>query len=157
MRTLFKNKKAAVLIVTVVVIVTVGVIWKINSSKQSKPQEESKEDIFPQTQLIPTVDGSVVVAATSRTGKEVLLTVSNIPRNTSAIEYELSYLARGGLPKGVIGTIDVADEDEIERKITLGTCSSGSCVYDQGVEKVKVTLKFNGDYGSKLFEKEFEI
>lgn len=141
----------------IVVIILIGILLKLNWSKQETAPEAVKDEVLPQTQLLPTVEPSVVVTLTSANKKEVLLTIAGVPPGTTSIEYELSYLARGDLPKGVIGTIPITDEKEIERKITLGTCSSGRCVYDQGVEKVKVSLKFNGDYGSRLFEKEFEI
>jgi hypothetical protein len=43
------------------------------------------------------------------------------------------------------------------RKIVLGTCSSGTCRYHNIVGDVKVFMKFTGDYGSKVFEKEFSL
>lgn len=155
MKDFFKNKKVMISFgITIIIII---ILFILSFNKPKSQQEESQEDVLPKSEIIPTVDASVIVDLTSKNNKEVFLSVKNIPAGTADIEYELSYLARGDIPKGVIGTIALEDEKTIERKITLGTCSSGRCVYDQDVKKVKVSLKFNGDYGSRLFEKEFEI
>lgn len=154
---LFKNKNIIALLVVTILLIG-GVFIRVKTSQQKKVKEETKkQEVLPKTEVIPTIDSSVLVDLTSKDGKEAILTIKNIPSGTSTIEYELSYFAKGDLPKGVVGTIDVEGENGIERKITLGTCSSGSCVYDEGVTSVKVNLKFEGDYGSRLFEKEFEI
>lgn len=154
MQEVLKQKKIIIPIIAGVILVVVFIV----AGTRPKPQpDEPADEILPKSQIIPTVDASVRVDLTSQNNKEVVLTIEQIPAGTASIEYELSYLASGGLPKGVIGTIPINGEDNIERKITLGTCSSGRCVYDQGVETIKVSLKFDGDYGSRLFEKEFEI
>lgn len=154
----FKNKKIVIVFIVLTILI-IGIVWaKIKSTKQEVPKQEvKKEEILPKSEILPTVDSSVLVDLTSKDKKEAILTIKSIPNGTLTIEYELSYLAKGNLPKGVIGTINIEGENSIERKITLGTCSSGSCVYDEGVTSIKVNLKFEGDYGSRLFEKEFEI
>jgi hypothetical protein len=155
---LIKNKKILVILVIVSVLLIGGIVLRIKNSGQKKVEQKTKkEEVLPESEVLPTVDSSVLVDLTSKDGKEAILTIEDIPSGTSTIEYELSYLASGNLPKGVMGEIEVGDRLKVERKITLGTCSSGSCVYDQGVTSIKANLKFNGDYGSQLFEKEFEI
>lgn len=116
------------------------------------------EQMVPSETVIPTVDSSVKVELTSPTkGKEVSLKIDSIPSGTTSIDYELSYqTAQQGL-QGVIGTIPIEGQSEYEKKLTLGTCSSGTCVYHQVVGKIKLTLKFNSDKGEKIFEKEFAI
>lgn len=171
---MLKNKKRVILLGIIIII---GLIILFIKFSNPKPEQQNPQDeILPKSEIIPTVDASVVVNLTSKNKREVVLKINKIPSGTTSIEYELSYLAKspqsgpqsdsalrgmpnaaGDLPKGVIGTIEVENENTIERKITLGTCSSGKCVYDQGVEKIKVSLKFSGGYGSRLFEKEFEI
>lgn len=156
---LLKNKKA-VAVGIVIFILIFGFIGVQIASKGSKKQESKteKEGVLPESREIPTVDASVKVdLASVKNGREVLLSIDGIPDGTAEIEYELSYLAKGDLPKGVIGTIKMNSKNSIERQITLGTCSSGTCIYDEGVQSVKVSLKFNGDYGSKIFEKEFDL
>ncbi|HLD26722.1 MAG TPA: hypothetical protein VJB63_02085 [Patescibacteria group bacterium] len=155
MDTLLKNRK---MMIFFGIIVIIGLIVLFVSFNKPKPkQEEPQDDVLPKSEIIPTIDASVEVVLISKSNKEVILTIEKIPSGTTSIEYELSYLAKGDLPKGVIGTIVVENDESIERSITLGTCSSGKCVYDQGVEKIKVSLKFIGNYGSRLFEKEFEL
>ena len=115
--------------------------------------------ITPTEFIIPTVDSLVKINLEPLVeGKEILLTIANIPENTRSIDYELSYqTAKQGL-QGVIGTIELLrNEKKYEKKITLGTCSSGTCVYHQVVGKIKLTLKFNGDYGEKIFEKSYQL
>lgn len=155
---LIKNKKILIVLVIVSVLFIGSVVLKVKSSQQKKMTKEvAKEEILPESEILPTVDSRVLVNLTSKDKKEATLTIKNIPSGTSIIDYELSYLASGNLPKGVVGTVDVEGKNSVERKITLGTCSSGSCVYDQGITSIKVNLKFEGDYGSQLFDKEFKI
>lgn len=151
------NSKKLIIIAGCIIVIFILVNIIMSLGKKQKPQVIKTEDVLPQSQLIPTIDSSVEVDLTSSDKKEVVLKINKIPAGTQTIEYELSYLTKEDLPKGVIGTINLKEENSIKRKITLGTCSSGKCVYDQGVENIKVSLKFNGNYGSKLFEKEFEI
>lgn len=119
--------------------------------------KEINNEISPSEELIPTIDNSVKVSLDSISGsKELLLKVSNLPSNTQSVDYELSYqTAQQGL-QGIIGTV-TNEGDSFEKKLTLGTCSSGTCVYHQVVGKVKLTLKFTGEYGEKIFEKEYEL
>ncbi|MFN4212607.1 MAG: hypothetical protein ACK4FL_01420 [Microgenomates group bacterium] len=114
--------------------------------------------VSPTEVVIPTVDNSVKVDLISlQVGKEVMLTIENIPPETQTIDYELSYqTAKQGF-QGVIGTAEVKNKKSYQKKITLGTCSSGTCVYHEVMGKIKLTLKFNGGYGERIFEKEYEI
>src|SRR3989344_1884687 len=120
-------------------------------------KDEAEETVVED--LIPTVDASVKVAldAADASNREVILTASNIPAGTSSVDYELAYQTAAQGLQGVIGTITSIKSRGFEKTLTLGTCSSGACVYHQVVGKIKVTLKFNGDYGEKLFEKEFAL
>lgn len=144
-------------VVLIVLLIGIGVTKGLSGDDKEKASIEEQNDFLPTREVIPTIDESVIVNLTSQNKKEVILIVRSLPSGTSSVEYELSYLAKGDLPKGAIGTIPIEKENSIERKITLGTCSSGRCVYDEGVKSVKVSLKFVGNYGNRLFEKEFTI
>jgi len=115
------------------------------------------EQMVPSEAVIPTVDSSVRISLTPLTGKkEIMLSIKNIPKNTNSLEYILSYeTAEGGL-QGVNSTAEITGND-FEKKITLGTCSSGTCVYHNIKDKIKVELVFKGDSGDKYFTKEYEI
>jgi hypothetical protein len=125
---------------------------RVNTNDNQGEQTEVED-------LIPTVDASVKVSleASDSTNHEVVLTASNIPAATQAVDYELSYQTASQGLQGVIGTITTIRGRGFEKKLTLGTCSSGTCVYHQVVGKIKLTLKFSGDYGEKLFEKEYSL
>ncbi|MGB9707208.1 MAG: hypothetical protein ACPL1D_00430 [Microgenomates group bacterium] len=151
-----KGKKILI-ISTVLIPILILLFLKPFAFKNKKVEEKTTER--PTSVLIPTVDNSVKVSLTSTMeGKEVLLLISNIPPGTNSIDYELSYqTVKQGL-QGVIGTINLKNnENEIKKKITLGTCSSGTCVYHEVVGKINLSLKFIGDYGEKIFEKEYSL
>lgn len=118
----------------------------------------SSSSVSPTQMLIPTIDSSVKVDLISfLPGKEVMLAIENIPVGTEAIDYELSYQTKKQGYQGIIGTIQVDNNINYQKKLTLGTCSSGTCVYHQVEGKIKLTLKFTGSYGEKIFEREYEI
>lgn len=120
--------------------------------------KQQLSDVEPTEEVLPTVDSSVKVSLEGVNGnKEVNLTVSGIPGNTDSVDYELSYQTASQGLQGVIGTVVTTGKSKFEKKLTLGTCSSGTCVYHQVVGKIKLTLKFSGDYGEKIFEKEYEL
>lgn len=153
-----KLKDKKILIIGLVsLLVIIFLILKFFVFKNKPVKKEIT--ISPTQELIPTIDSSVKVSLTSvLEGKEVLLSIKNIPTGTESIDYELSYeTAKQGL-QGVIGTVTLnSDKKEIEKKITLGTCSSGTCVYHQVVGKIKLSLKFSGSYGERIFEKEYSL
>jgi len=109
--------------------------------------------------IAPTVDASVKVRLTSGVGKkDAELKVEEVPSGTQTVEYMLSYQEKQKGLQGVLGTVTLGgNEKEFNKQITLGTCSSGRCVYHEVVGKVKATLKFSGTYGDKIFEKEYEM
>jgi hypothetical protein len=143
--------------VVIVLILVVGIM-----SMNKKPAQEQATEVTPTEEMeavIPTVDPSVKVSLEGLNGnKEVELTIAGVPKDTTSVDYELSYLTRSQGTQGAIGTISVDDPSEdITREITLGTCSSGKCVYHEVEGSIKVTLKFTGEYGEQIFEKEFEL
>lgn len=143
----------------IILLVLIGGFFMMSQLQNRKNTTGSQEEVLPETEIFPTVDASVQVEITADSKKqEVSLSIANIPAGTESIEYELSYTTIGNLPKGVIGTIDVVGKSSIVKdEITLGTCSSGACVYDKGVKSIDVSLRFDGKYGSKVFQKEFKI
>lgn len=151
-----KNSKNIVLVVSVLVVLVVGfIIFNINRTKAEKKVVINPTEI---ESIVPTTDASTVATLTSLNGgKEVTLKIEGIPNDTTTIDYELSYSTKQQGFQGVIGTISNVKEKIFEKKITLGTCSSGKCVYHEVVGAIKVTLKFSGSYGEKILEKEFTL
>lgn len=122
-----------------------------------KVMVNNNEQTAPLDGVVPTIDSSVKISLTALPGKkEVMLSVKNMPLNTTGLEYILSYeTVEGGL-QGVNSTAEITGRD-FEKKITLGTCSSGTCVYHNIKDKVKIELIFKGNSGDKYFTKEYEI
>lgn len=115
------------------------------------------EQVVSSEGIIPTIDSSVKISLTPSTGrKEVILSIKNMPKNTNSLEYILSYeTVEGGL-QGINSTAEIIGSD-FEKKITLGTCSSGTCVYHNIKSKIKVELVFKGNNEDKYFVKEYKI
>lgn len=128
-------------------------------SRRDNPNEQKEEtNSLPTEAVIPTISDDVKIdLVSSSAGREVVLQIKDIPSGTQIIDYELSYqTAQQGL-QGVIGTIELRGESAIDKNLTLGTCSSGTCIYHQVVGEVRLNLRFSGDYGEKVFEKEYEL
>lgn len=125
---------------------------------QQKPkvvgQPQKKEELG----AIPTVDASTAVSLSSLQGnKEIILKSAGIPNGTTSVDYELSYDTKAQGKQGVIGTVSNISGSDFEKQMTLGTCSSGRCVYHEVVGAIQVTLKFTGEYGEKILSKEFTL
>lgn len=151
------NKK--IVIVLLLLIVLIGISYKVLiAGKKSNGQSFKKE--INQEEIIPTIDSSVSVNLTKeKSGNELTLAIQNFPGDTDKIDYELSYETAAQGFQGIKGTIDTASvgSRKYDKKILLGTCSSGKCVYHKVVGKISLSLKFNGKYGEKVFEKEYEL
>ncbi len=139
------------------VLIVVGVSAGVFFAQKKAPvvqKTEKTEDVG----AIPTVDASVIVTLTPKQGnKEIVLTSSGVPSGTTSVDYELSYDTKGQGKQGVIGTITTIEGNAIEKQMTLGTCSSGRCVYHEVIGAIQVTLKFTGEYGEKVLSKEFTL
>ncbi len=151
------NKKVLIIGVVVVLVLVLGGVL-LMGKKSANKQDQASSSIQNET-AIPTVDASVKVELKTQPGnKEVLLSIRNIPAGTKTLEYELSYEARNQGTQGVTTQpIDVSNQSSFEKKITLGTCSSGTCVYHDVVGNFNLSLKFTGAYGQRIFEKEFPL
>ena len=163
------DKKKLILIggVLLTVLIIGGVLI---GSHRGEVKEEAGGDLLPTEVAIPTVDSSVKVNLTSgKTKGEALLTIEKAPKGTKDIDFELSYNANnpdegGTTLQGAIGGCEESQDvwkcgepSPTGRKIVMGTCSSGVCKYHNVVGKVRLNLRFTGDYGDKVFEKEYEL
>ncbi|QQG44723.1 MAG: hypothetical protein HYW86_02295 [Candidatus Roizmanbacteria bacterium] len=150
-----KQKNIMIAAVAVFILIALSFnVFKGNSVNKTKTKTP-----VSQSEIIPTIDTSVVVDLQAKNNKKAIdLTIDGIPSLTTSIEYSLSYETKQQGLQGIIGTIEVNNG---EKKKTLsrelGTCSSGTCVYHQVVGNIKVELKFTGAYGERIFEKEYKI
>lgn len=159
MEFLQKNKNVVVVVGILLVLLVGGFVLTRGGADSSANKDT--ESTLPDVEVLPTVDPSVIVKLEADAkGQNVTLMVENFPATTRSIEYELSYdaLVEGEtVPKGVIGDIDVKGTKPVLKEITLGTCSSGTCKYDDGIKSIHVTLKFVGGYGAQLFTGDFKL
>ncbi|MCL4363946.1 hypothetical protein M1328_01775 [Patescibacteria group bacterium] len=138
-----------------IVVLLVGGFFLLNRGNGQKNQSAQPT---PTEEVMPTVDSSVKVSMTgANNNHEVDLAVDNLPSGTQSIDYELSYQTASQGLQGVIGTASTNGESSFTKHLTLGTCSSGTCVYHQVVGKISLTLKFTGDYGQKIYQKDFSL
>lgn len=153
-----KNIKPIYYILGAVVIVLLGVsiFFMTKGSKSAANEDEtSKDSVFDEgSEEIEKVDSSVEVNIKGNT--DAIITVSGIPDGTDSIEYELSYNTKDGSIEGVFGTIEVKGS-KAEEEVTFGTCSSGVCRYHDIDGPVSGTFIFEGDYGKKMLESEFDL
>lgn len=139
----------------VLLLVMVGLFLFMNKNGQTT--EETDVSILPQSEKLAAVESSVKVAVKRSTdGKKAVLTITGIPAKYEDIDYEFTYNAKGGVPRGVLGVLEITD-GEVEKEIVLGSCSTNVCTYDEGVEKVTVNLKFNSPNESRIFEKDLAL
>ncbi len=159
MNTFQKNKQALVVVLILLVLGIGG--YLLTRGDGDADDAMRKDSTLPGVEVVPTVDASVKVdLSADKLKQNATLTVENYPTGTKTIEYELSYdaLVEGEyVPKGVIGDADVTKDARIEKKITLGTCSSGTCKYDQGVKSIHALVRFTGSYGAQMFEGDFPL
>jgi len=150
-----QNKKWILMGVGALVLVIIGFFVLMNRNKPS--DEANNESVLPQSEKMEAVEGSVKVAVErSADGKKAILTITGIPSKYEDIDYEFTYDAKGGVPRGVLGVLEITD-GTVEKEIVLGSCSTNICTYDEGVEKVTVNLKFNSPSESRIFEKELAL
>lgn len=68
----------------------------------------------------------------------VSITFSNL-WFVKSISYQVLYEANG-MEQGAGGTMNVGNEQKIHRRIILGTCSNGVCVYHEDVKRLRVLV-----------------
>ncbi len=159
---LFERKtemKKVILILGIVLIFIVGFFLVKGKFGKSGEVTPTPAAISTSIALPENQEKGVEVSLTPRSDKRaVTLKVSKISKDTVSIEYELSYDTGSGLPRGVLGKAQIKGTDSLSREILLGSCSKNVCVYDEGVTKISLTLKFNKSSGQATgFSKEYEL
>ncbi|MBI2430676.1 MAG: hypothetical protein HYV39_01525 [Candidatus Levybacteria bacterium] len=141
-----QQKKIIIAAALVLLLILFGLGYFLYSPRTSQSPQETPQDEEQQQEevVIPTISpdnlGLTFVARNDK--KAVKFAITEI-KDIQAVDYEVSYLAEGNIPRGAIGHIEVKPTDQKigTNYIDLGTCSSGKCKYDQGVTLVKLILK----------------
>ena len=137
------NTKIALIggIVAAVAVLGGFLLW-VNSGRLQKQNLPTQEPTF-EREVFETISAEELgLRLIPRSDKRaVTMEMTNLT-GIQTVEYELSYLAKGDIPRGVIGTIEVKSSDKkISRELLLGTCSRNVCKYDEGVQAVTLLVK----------------
>lgn len=134
-----------------------GAFWLLRGD--SKPQDVGEEKPVKEETVkeLPIEERPFVSLTPRLDGHEFHLEVSDIPSGTESLEYELVYKVASGVTQGVPGTVKLSGKTSIERDLLLGTCSSGKCRYDEGVEKGMFTVRLRDEDGKLITKLETEF
>lgn len=151
MKELLKNKKF-VLAAGIVIILVIFLGLFFLSDKSSTNQNNQDTTVLPTQIPVPTItaDSLGLTLKMGVPGKTVIVALANAAGIT-AIEYELSYISKGDIPRGAIGQLDLTKKP-VKKEITLGTCSD-TCHYDEDVSNIKIVLRITKDDG-KVYQAE---
>ena len=133
------NNKKLIILLCVGVIALAGGIYLLSSNKKASTSPVEQVPLEEQVSTI-TPEEIGLSLEQSADNKKVILEVANT-EGLSGLDYELSYISKGELPRGVIGHIDIKQTGKtVRQEITLGTCSD-VCHYDEDVSGIKLILK----------------
>lgn len=134
-----------------VIVVIVLIVKLIGGSKTPQTQEEAKVPELPQSQwpavsLTPT--DNPAVKGSDGHWLDFRVQKINVP-GAATMDYLLVYNTSDGGQQGVPGTIKLSSS-ETERKLLLGSESSGKFRYDAGVERGTMTITFRDGNGKSM-------
>lgn len=131
------------LLVGIVILVLVIVFVKNRNSAPVEDDATVTEIAFvdrPFASLTPTSDGHYI---------NLKIDKITLPKAVS-LDYELLYSLPDGRTQGVPGTVDLKGEKVFERKLLLGSESSGKFRYDEGVNDGSLTVRLRDTKGKLL-------
>lgn len=132
-----------------------GAFLVLSGSKKAEPVVE-QVPVEEQVSIIKPEDIGLILTA-SADNRKVILEVKNT-EGLAGLDYELSYISKGDIPRGVIGHIEIKEEGKpVKQEIDLGTCSD-VCHYDEDVADIKLILKIaKTDGTTSQTEKSLEL
>jgi hypothetical protein len=141
---LVKNKWALLGVGAIVLVLLIAGVLFIQNKKATKAPVAQTTPEEQAIEMKPEDIGLELSPNAALT--EVEMKISDVSKFNS-FEYEMNYDAivdGESVPRGAIGSGDVnSDDTSIDRKITIGTCSSGTCKYDKGVKKISFIIRLN--------------
>lgn len=152
-----KNLLYALVGILVLVLLVGGGFYFLNSRNQSDNEDEISEFEEDYPELSPDEIGLTMEARSD--GRAVRFAIGKAS-DIESIEYDLSYeadlsdaeAAEGGeggrIQRGVTGEDTVTGDTYESEYLDLGSCSSGRCRYDTGVEEVTLVLKITKKDGN---------
>ncbi|MBP8591231.1 hypothetical protein KBI33_02030 [Candidatus Shapirobacteria bacterium] len=133
------TKKQKIIIGVVLVILAGGLIIFL----QKGGEKGSSPTISPTPQvnrIIPLTIGEMPhLVLTPKENNHYLVLKLKRVKNADGVEFELIYELEDQISRGISGKIDLMGE-EAEKELMLGTCSSGTCRFDEGVTGGEIIL-----------------
>lgn len=143
-----KNNKLIFLGGAIVIFLLVGGLVILSNKSTSKTTTPTIQE-----QSVPSISADEIglTLKPGSDGHRVIMSVTKTSDITS-LDYELSYTAKGNLPRGAIGHVDVKAGQAVSQEIYLGTCSD-VCHPDSDVTDIKIIVKVTKSNG-KIYQAE---
>lgn len=141
------NKKL-LLIGAVIVGLLIGGIFLLNNKSEDETPITAIEE-----ESIPTISAEEI-GLTLKPGKDSQRVIMGVTKTQGIelLDYELSYTAKGDLPRGALGRVEVTSGKSVSKELYLGTCSD-VCHPDTGVKDIKIVVKVTKTDG-KVYQAE---
>ena len=131
-------------VVVIVVLAIIGFLV-IKNQKGASPTDSptTKNRVREEINVLPVPDRPVVTLDPTSDGRSVVLTIKQLKKEASTVEYELEYQA-GTLLQGAFGQLNLSPLPA-QTKILLGSCSAGgACTYHKEVKGGKLLTRYQG-------------
>jgi hypothetical protein len=140
-----KNKGLVIAIVIgLIVLLGIGAYFIFGKKTASTTVGQTPVEEETILTMTPEEVGLSIEAGTGN--KKVIFEVSKT-EGIASLDYELSYISKGDIPRGAMGHIEVDEGETVTQEVTLGTCSD-VCHYDEDVSDVKLVLRVTKTDGS---------
>lgn len=147
-------KKAVIFVLIGVVVLLIAVFFiakGLKNSGSSSNEEQAPVSVLPESEwpvvtLTPT--NNPQVKGSDGHWLDLMVQKINVP-GAASMDYLLVYSTSDGGQQGVPGTVKLTGGD-IERKLLLGSESSGKFRYDAGVENGNLTITFRDANGKSI-------
>lgn len=146
-----KNNKLLFVGGAVAIVLLVGGLVVLNNKSTSQTTTPSVVE-----QSVPSID-SKDIGLTLKPGidsQRVVMGVANTD-DIASLDYELSYTAKGDIPRGAIGHVDVKSGQKVSHEMYLGTCSD-VCHPDSDISNIKLIVKITKTDG-KVYQAEASL
>ena len=148
------NNKKLLIFGAIGLVILIGAAFLILSGSKKAEPEVAQAPLEEQVTVIKPEDIGLTLTM-SADGRKIIFTIANA-QGISGVDYELSYISKGDIPRGAIGRTDIKG-DSIKQEIPLGTCSD-VCHYDEDVSDIKLILKVaKTDGTTSQVEKSLEL
>ncbi|MFH1864128.1 MAG: hypothetical protein ABIJ85_04455 [bacterium] len=129
----------------------IGIVLAVYFLVIKKPVKAPAEEASSQIE-VALEDRPVVSLTPSADGHWLTLFIDKIKIDAATLDYELLYDLPDGRTQGVPGSLTLAGQTKVEKKLLMGSESSGKFRYDEGVEQGDITIRFRNDKGKLLIK-----